>query len=343
MRSQVVSAALLAFGATSAAYAEVEVSTKGGFSIKDDAKGYSTKVGGRLQLDYNRSELNGVVDENTFTDRRARLYVSGAAGNWGIKAQFNIDGSGPEDLYVDYNGWGGAKLRIGKHKMPFALEELISDNDITVLERSALTENYSIGREYGASLSGKAAGVTYAIGAYDSGEAADGEGNDFGFAGRVTTSIGDAASGMFHIGLAYKDDGKEGGQDGFGLDAAAVFGGLHLQAEYFDIDQGSVALDGYYLQAGYMINGTRPYTDGVFKRVTPKSDAGAWEVVARFESGDGNHSDIELGRTDADAYTIGLNYYLNSNVRFGVNYTEGDDNSDEDSGNEFRFRTQFTF
>ena len=76
-------AALIAASAFSAtnANAEVKVSTKGG--LKVSSGDYSVQVGGRIQYDYNRSELNGEVDEDDFDARRARLFVKGnVAKDW---------------------------------------------------------------------------------------------------------------------------------------------------------------------------------------------------------------------------------------------------------------------
>ena len=141
---------------------------------------------------------------------------------------------------------------------------------------------------------------------------------------------------------AYLDDGHE--SDAFGIEAAAVSGSFHIQAELDDGTINGNDVNGFYVQAGYILTGeTRPYKGGKFKRVKPDGKAGAWEVVARYEDGDGNYSDIELGRTDATSYSLGVNYYANSNIRIGVNYTDGEDNLSNDDGNEFRVRLGFAF
>ena len=94
----------------------------------------------------------------------------------------------------------------------------------------------------------------------------------------------------------------------------------------------------------YIFTGeSRPYKGGIFKRVEPKGKRGAWEGLVRYEDGDGNYSDIELGRTDASAVTVGLNYYPHKNVKIGINYTDGEDNLSDDQGYEFRVRFQLTF
>lgn len=324
--------------AASNANAEVEVSTKGG--LKVSSGDYSFEAGGRIMYDYNRSELNGEVDEDDFDLRRGRIYVKGnVSKNWAFKSQFNIDGSGIEDAYLRYTGWGkGATVTIGNQKMPFGLEELTSSKDISVLERSAITERYAVGRAEGVQLSGKGGKSTYGIGVFTDDE----KDSEIGFAARYTFAPLMTDTSVFHLGVAYKDIDEN---SALGLETAFTSGPFHIQAEYMDGEEGAADdLSGYYVQAGYIFTGeTRPYKDGAFKRVEPKGKAGAWEMVARYEDGDGNHSDIELGDDDASAYTLGVNYYAHKNVKIGVNYTDGESNTSDDDGSEFRVRFQLTF
>jgi phosphate-selective porin OprO/OprP len=318
--------------------AETTVSTKGGLKVESGE--YKFEFGGRIMYDYNKAELNGVTDEDDFDLRRGRIYAKGnITENWGFKSQFNVDGSGVEDLYLQYTGWGDAAVvTIGNQKMPFGLEELTSSKDISVLERSAITERYAIGRAEGVQLSGDVGtNSTYGIGLFGD-DTADSE---IGFAARYTYAPIKTDTSVVHFGLAYKDIADD---SAVGFEAAASSGPFHIQAEFVNGEEGDTDVDGYYVQAGYILTGeSRPYKDGVFKRVAPGGNAGAWEVVARYEDGDGNHSDIELGTTDASAYTLGLNYYPHKNVRIGVNYTDGESNLSDDDGNEFRVRFQLTF
>ena len=318
--------------------AETTVSTKGGLKVQSGE--YSFQFGGRIMYDYNKAELNGVTDEDDFDLRRGRVYASGnVSENWSFKSQFNIDGSGVEDLYIRYSGWGdAANVTIGNQNMPFGLELLESSKDISVLERSAITERYAVGRAEGVQLHGKLnSKSTYGIGVFGD-DTADSE---IGFAARYTYAPVLTETSVVHLGIAYKDISDD---SAIGFEAAASSGPFHIQAEYVDGEEGSTDVDGFYVQAGYILTGeTRPYKGGVFKRVTPGGNKGAWEVVARYEDGDGNHSDVELGTTDASAYTLGLNYYPHKNVRIGVNYTDGESNVSDDDGSEFRVRFQLTF
>ncbi|PVZ65429.1 OprO/OprP family phosphate-selective porin [Pelagibaculum spongiae] len=298
------------------------------------------QFGGRIQYDYNRSEENNQVDEDDFNLRRGRLFVKGnISENWSFKTQFNVDGSGAEDLYLRYNGFdSGQTITIGNQNMPFGLEELTSSKDISVLERSAITELFAVGKAEGIQFNGALGNQTYALGLFTDNDVD----SEKGFAARYTFSPVKTQSSVLHLGVAYKNISDD---QALGLEAAFATGPFHIQAEYTDgTTESNNDASGYYVQAGYIFTGeTRPYKGGKFKRVSPSSKSGAWEAVARYEDGDGNHSDIELGTTDATAYTIGLNYYANKNVRLGINYTDGEDNNSNDTGNELRLRFQVTF
>ncbi len=340
MKVKLIAALIAASAVTAApaANAEVKVSTKGG--LKVSSGDYKFQFGGRVMYDFNRSEKNGEVDENDFDLRRGRVYAKGnIAKNWAFKTQFNTNGDGVEDLYLRYTGFGkGANITIGNQKMPFGLEELISSKDISVLERSAITERYAVGRAEGVQLHGAAgSNSTYAIGVFTDDE----KDADTGFAARYTTAF-KGENSLVHLGIAYKDINED---SALGFEGAFASGPFHIQAEYVDGEEGSNDdLSGYYLQAGYILTGeSRPYKGGKFKRVKPKGKGGAWELVARYEDGDGNHSDIELGSDDASAFTLGMNWYAHNNVKFGINYTDGDSNTSDDDGSEFRVRFQLTF
>ena len=337
---------------TSAAFAgtvstngdDLIINTKGGLEVKTTNGDYRVKLGGRIQYDYNYAELNGKADEDTFDIRRARLYVAGDVKDWSYKVQYNVgdnNGGTPEDVYIRYNGWGkAAKITIGKQKEPFGLEALISSKDISFLERSAFSEAYAPGRNKGIQFSGAQGDVTYAIGAFDEGDSnAD---DDFALTARATYAPIHTDNSVVHFGVAYSDRANDVSMAG--LELATASGPFHVQAEYFDAELGNTDLDGFYLEAGWVITGEqRPYKGGKFKRVKPNNNSGAIELVLRYEDGDGKHSDIELGTTDATAYGVGVNWYLNNVVKLGLNYTEGEDQLSNDEGSEFRARIQLAF
>lgn len=319
--------------------------TNGGLSVETSDGDYSMKFGGRLQWDYNQAEENDIVDEDGFDIRRARLYVSGDVKDWGYKAQFNIGndiGGTPEDLYIRYKGLSnGMTITIGRQKEPFGLEQLTSANNVSMLERAGPIEAYTPGRSDGIQLNGALmdGDVFYGVGVFEDEDAGT---SDFTLTGRVTSAVVDTGEMLVHLGVGYTTGGAD--ISTVGLEAAYSAGPLHVQGEYYSSDNAGTDLDGYYFQAGWILTGeTRPYSKGVFGRVNPADTAGAWELLIRYEAGDGDYGDIELGKTDATAVGVGVNWYANSLTRLGINYTAGNDKNSADTGSELRARIQFAF
>ena len=118
---------------------------------------------------------------------------------------------------------------------------------------------------------------------------------------------------------------------------AFVHGPLSLQGEYNRIfadgsggSAGDPAFDAFYVQASYFLTGEhRPYkaSEGVFDRVAPhrnfdrEGGLGAFEVAARFSRIDLDSEGISGGTLNDG--TLGINWYLNPNVRFMFNYVLG--------------------
>ncbi|WP_394672802.1 OprO/OprP family phosphate-selective porin [Limnobacter sp.] len=337
---------------------DIILSTKGGLKLETEDKSAGFQIGGRLHWDYTQDESDTVANGNQtledFDARRARIALRGYVNDFEYKAEFNIAESGSggsvEDLYVKYKGFGDmANLTIGKQRVPLGLEVLTSSNDISLLERSAMTERYTLERSAGIKLSGRGLDkrFTYGVGLFE----ADGNGtNDFqeqALAGRVTFAPIMTKTSLLHLGVGYQNVGATDPleeADNMNVEVAGAFGPLHAQAEYFDSDVGPQNFSGYYAQVGYVLNGggSRPYSDGIFKRVKALP-GGTWEVVARYEDGDGRFSDIGLGAIDAEQTTLGVNYYMNDSVKIGMSYMDGDSNTNSDTGNELRMRLQFTY
>jgi phosphate-selective porin OprO/OprP len=114
---------------------------------------------------------------------------------------------------------------------------------------------------------------------------------------------------------------------------ALVYGPFSFQSEYSHAfvqgDHGSEDADfyGLYAQAGWFLTGeSRPYktAEGAFDRVSPdrnfdlRGGLGAWEVALRYSRLDLDDSGVDGGTLDDG--TLGLNWYLNPNVRTSFNY-----------------------
>lgn len=96
---------------------------------------------------------------------------------------------------------------------------------------------------------------------------------------------------------------------------------------------GNYTTNGYYVMASYFLTGEhREYEkkSGAFGRVIPHTNAkifsqdcsepkwGAWQVLARFSDLNLNNNGL-LGGMTCD-YTVGLNWFLNPNMKIQANY-----------------------
>ncbi len=141
--------------------------------------------------------------------------------------------------------------------------------------------------------------------------------------------------------------------DTVGAELAVVHGPFSLQGEYIQafVESRRMADPTFWganLQASYFLTGEhRPYNSGsgYFERVRPNSNFGrdgwgAWEVAARYSHLDLNNEAIEGG--ELRDFTLGLNWYLNPNMRIMWNYVRADRTSGGDA-NAYLMRFQLTF
>ena len=141
----------------------------------------------------------------------------------------------------------------------------------------------------------------------------------------------------------------------YSAELAGVFGPFHAQAEYTQVSiEGKSGtpdpdFNGYYVQAGYFLTGEhRGYnrSHGVFDRTVPNKDwskgggLGAWEVAARYGTVDANDAGIMGGKIKD--VTLGLNWYMNANMRIMLNYIRSDVDSPsvDDAADIFAMRFQ---
>lgn len=117
----------------------------------------------------------------------------------------------------------------------------------------------------------------------------------------------------------------------FGGELAATSGSWHAQGEvvYAVVDRkaaGSATFSGASIQSGWILTGEhRPYDrkNGVLGRIVPHENfghgcSGAWEIAGRWSYLDLNDGGINGGQLHD--LTAGLNWYLNRNTKFQLNY-----------------------
>lgn len=143
-------------------------------------------------------------------------------------------------------------------------------------------------------------------------------------------------------------DDTEIERDRTGIEAAVAYGPFKLQSEWakvgYDFDKtgttatdDSLDIDTWYAQAVWNITGepwAGMYKGGAWGGLKPKNDFnpngsgwGAWQVGVRyskFEADEGFASTGSVGFLEADAWTLGLNFYPNSNTRIMLNYVRSD-------------------
>ena len=142
--------------------------------------------------------------------------------------------------------------------------------------------------------------------------------------------------------LRYIDTGNIGGIDTvsvYGPELALNYGPFRAQGEYYmyeidGIGGGSAEFDAWYLQASWIITGEAYRYDikkAAYSGVKPANPfgfggkgMGAWEVAARYSSADLNDASAGIAGGQQDIITVGLNWYVNNNLRFMLNYLNVD-------------------
>ena len=141
-----------------------------------------------------------------------------------------------------------------------------------------------------------------------------------------------------------------------GAEVATVYGPFSAQAEYITTsvkrEGGSDPdFDGFYVQAGYFLTGeSRNYKAGKFGSIRPiaivgEGGIGAWELALRYSTLDLTDTGIDGG--EADAITLGLNWFPTPTLRFSANYVdvlEVDGGTyDDHEPSAFQVRSQWAF
>ena len=335
--------------------------------------------GGRVHVDYTFFDRDKYPYADGGELRRGRAYVGGNLSPvWDFRVQVEFSGDEPElkDGYLRYSGAGNHRFTLGNFKQFSSLEYLTSSNNMTFTER-AMVNALVTDRRMGAGFENWSARYTLGISAYTHEANNNARGNGYG--GRFVYRPAFAGDALLHLGVNVARESPDGdrvrlrarpdshqdshrivdtgviaGVDNFtrvGLEAAYVNQRFSAQAEYVRQDLsrlagGDLDLSGYYLYASYFLTGdSRPYSNssGAFGTLTPSNAGGAWELAARFSSLDLTDQPIAGGQ--ADTVTLGVNYYLNRDVRLTANYimADADDVAGDDDPNALQLRLRITF
>ena len=113
--------------------------------------------------------------------------------------------------------------------------------------------------------------------------------------------------------------------NGFRYEAAYIGDNVHLNddASPSSIDTKSFNMGGWYVQAGYLLFGGKQRYDAngaKYTKIKPGKKWGDVELCARYEFVDLNAPEMDVFGGSAEAYTVGLNWWVNNNVKMQVNY-----------------------
>jgi len=360
-----------------------KVETKGGIKVTSPDKNFEFSLGGRIHFDSYAFDEDIASATNTTEFRRARLTLAGKAYGWEYKmeqdfaAGTNLDGL--RDLYIAKPFGAGNRLTIGQFKPYRSMEELTSSNEILMMERPfSSASGLFNGRQFQQGLGFQKAGPAYTAGisVFNLRSTSGTRNEGTGAAGRFTWAPVNSETSTFHLGAwgsvedtakatpnlvaAVNYAGRRGpsltiattpGISGdsvtaLGLEAAGSFGPLFLQSEYTRSRFGQTTgpsqdVDSYYVQGSWLLNGGhKAYkaANGVF--TSPKVEAkGLWEITTRYDTIENN----DRANHEASTWLLGLNYYVNANLRFMFNYARGDNEFTGDETSQFALRTQFSF
>lgn len=182
-------------------------------------EGSRIEMHARLQSDYLiRNEADPDAASLSFDDRvslpRKRVGVEGVLFN---RVEFQVEGEiGDEqpwrDVYADVKLHRALRVRAGRFKVPFSLEQLTSGTELDFIARSAAVTDLSPGRDIGVMLHGRLAdrAIKYEAGVFevDATERLWQAGAGRTLAGRVT--------------IAPLEDGKSRGSDALEISAALL-------------------------------------------------------------------------------------------------------------------------
>jgi len=342
----------------------VEVSTKGGITVTSEDGRFSTRIGGRLQLDAACYNEDQTPLESGTELRRGRLFLQGLVfGDWEYKLETEFAEDQPDitDAYLKHKPSG---LVFGQFKIPFAIEQLTSSRFISFMERSVdgLREGRRLGAgwfrngdawTFGSAIFGQSIddktvgdeGMGAAIrGVYRPWQTADGNLIHVG----ISSFFQEPADGRkesrvrqrpwSHVtDVRFVDTGivdNVSKERGVNLEFTSVYDSFSLQAEYIGVelsrDTGLATekFDAWYLYGTWMSKGSkRSYdkTTGAFDR--SKVENGTWELGLRYSVIDLQSTTIRGGKQDG--LTVAANYYLNPRLRFMFNILIADTSNSE--------------
>lgn len=314
------------------------IDEKGKIFLMSSDGSFTANLNGQIQARYiwnNIEDRTGAPSGESisgFQMRRVKFGVQGKVGDgWGYNIKFATDRDGgaggggtvTEDAYITYKINDNWSMLAGVNKLPFARQELISSSRQVGVDRTLVTEFFTLNRSDQVAFNYSNGDIKASV-ALSDGANADfqdfntaGQANDFAVTGRVDwMAMGDDWGAMKHefggvkedalfIGAAahYETPNGSGAPDNslvWTVDALYKTGPIGLTAAIFGNSTenvGGTDTDqlGVYVQGSYDLGND-------------------WDIFARWEHID---DDDAAGATeDLQAVTFGANKHFNKNVKF---------------------------
>ncbi|HYD47336.1 MAG TPA: porin [Terriglobales bacterium] len=282
---------------------------------------YRLRLGGRVENDWAifvpNDELDDQLADSSGTEsgteiRRARIELDGLFYRI-LEFQTDFDFADGDVAFKDvFLGIrkvpGVGRIMAGHFKEPFSLEQMMSGNDLTFMERATGSNVFAPDRSLGIGVQRNFGDrLLWAAGAFrESDDTATSFGDDslYQVTSRITGLPWFAEDGrrLLHLGFAYSHKFRNGdeqrfsqrpesglaprlvdtgdyeidGMDLINAEMALVVGPFSVQSEYFrafhDMPGEDAQFDAFYAYASYILTGEhRPYAneDGVFERPLP--------------------------------------------------------------------------
>ena len=171
--------------------------------------GEDVKIDLRAKLQFDWRKFDPQIDEDTFDFRTARVALKGdLTKHFDFEVERGIETQGRfgdwKDVYLNWSTFDELRIKAGRFKMPFGLEQNTGATDIDFAYRSLASQIIAPGRDRGVMAYGQISGndLTYEFGVFDddgdNGELREpqfveaGEDlNDVGpsYAGRITANV----------------------------------------------------------------------------------------------------------------------------------------------------------
>ena len=346
-----------------------EVGYDKGFFIKQGVN--SLNVQGRVQVRFTHLEVKDAKNKDAFELARAQLYLKGNAFAEGLSYKVQIDfGRGNtalKDFYFDYCVADEMLcIRPGQFKRPYSRQQIVSDANFELVDRSITDRAFGGSRDIGLMLHDnyeKSPTFEYALGLFN------GTGDRSNFTGTadeegdVTGSSTNVPS-MWHPALGLRLGYNHGGIKGYS-EADLEGGGLrfgvagsvesHFDADNTDDSLVKMEADAVVKIEGFSVSGAVYRTsqqdgEGFGDRTTGDGGAHAqlgyviakmFQPVLRYGIVDPRHED---SNNIEEEYAAGFNVFFDKHdLKWQTDLTGLNHNSSDTTDWQFRTQAQLTF